>query len=286
MVYDNKKGMPAVLVSIILMTIVFLILLSLAGEIMTLVVSGTDDLRCTWSAVLHSHTSTFFMGDGFELDCKIDTIFISLQRDNDENPTDITFRQDGNDQSIGVPQRYLNAVESWNQNSYGEGFSFNNPSHRIRYFYDTKISREMIDCKQKLGDGNIELFGNDPSGNTCVICTRFVIPNENDLNYLKHITQGELVGEFLRSNPYSFTDIDHQKSLWEKIRFEGQSDLFDTIGYDMDENLLIVYSVSSGGPLESIPVIGHLFSEDDNVGHNIFLTTPDDLSNYCDTVAN
>ncbi|MFW6025543.1 MAG: hypothetical protein ACOCRX_04310, partial [Candidatus Woesearchaeota archaeon] len=151
---NNKKAISFTLVSIILMSIVFLLLLSLGGSIITLINSGTDDLRCTWSAILNSHIKTpFIERDNFDLDCKINSIFVDIISRNKQ----MTYKKDGVDSNIVVPERFINSVESWNQEVYSD-FSFDNDDDYLMYSFNTLVSRELVDCKQKLGDGNLNLF--------------------------------------------------------------------------------------------------------------------------------
>ena len=280
---NNKKAISFTLVSIILMSIVFLLLLSLGGSIISLINSGTDDLRCTWSAILNSHIKTpFIQRDNFDLDCKINSIFIDIKGRNFQ----MTYKKDGIDSNIVVPERFVSSVQSWNQEVYSD-FSFNNDEHYLMYSFNTLISRELVNCKQKLGDGNLNLFdGFGTVGNICIVCSRVVIPNQNHVNLLDDVTNGRIKGEFLMSNPVSFTNLESQRSFWEELRFDDQSDLFADVNLPIDENMLIIYSVSKDR-FEGVPIAGTFFgSNDEEIKHQIFVSNPDDLSSKCDLIAN
>lgn len=280
---NNKKAISFTLVSIILMSIVFLLLLSLGGSIITLINSGTDDLRCTWSAILNSHIKTpFIERDNFDLDCKINSIFVDINSRNKQ----MTYKKDGVDSNIVVPERFINSVESWNQEVYSD-FSFDNDDDYLMYSFNTLVSRELVDCKQKLGDGNLNLFdGFGEVGNICVVCSRIVIPREGNVDLLNDVTDERIDGGFLMSNPVTFTNLESQRSFWEELRFDDQSELFADIKLPVHENTLIVYSVRKRF-LDGVPIAGSFFGSDgDEINHYIFVTNPDDLSSKCDLIAN
>jgi hypothetical protein len=278
----NKKAGFGIMIGIILAVVVFLIFLSSFGKISLIINSGTEDVVCTWSAAANS-LKIKQTEDIIDLKCPVKNLLIRYV-DNE-----LSFYKKGNEISIAIPERYIHQVEEWNEGAY----NFTKNEDVQRYKFNTFIARELINCKNKLGGGNLDLFSSNffTSNSICAICSRIVMDETELENFKNDINEGDnnyvIDGNFFMKNPYSFENLVTTKSLWEELKFPTSSDMFSSYKFDLNKNILIYYLVykDAAGIGGIIPFFG-LSKKDEALKHSLLVSDPQNLAKYCTIVGN